>query len=219
MREDKHDLKVILFDLDGTLLDSRDFLVQSSYDILQKHYPQQFSYEQIEMDFGNGFARLLPDQVSDINVQALADFHGIKMEKYHETLYFPNVVKGLKRLYDMNIRLGVVTNQNKQVALNSLKHHGLESLFDVVIAHQDVKEGKPSPEGIFLAIEKLQCTKDEVIMVGDSRFDIMAGQNAGVLTGFIKWYDNLVIPKETPPDYVFYDFDSLLETILSQTNI
>src|SRR5690625_7190810 len=66
MKKDNSNIKVILFDLDGTLLDSRDFLVQTSFDILQKNYPNQFPYEHIEADFGNGFARLLPNKQSEI---------------------------------------------------------------------------------------------------------------------------------------------------------
>lgn len=219
LEKNSSDIKVILFDLDGTLLDSRDFLVQSSFDILQKNYPDQFPYEQIEADFGNGFGRLLPDKKSDIGKKSLQEFHGIKLGKYHETTYFPGVLDGLYTLHAKGITLGVVTNQNKQVAINSLKHHQIKSLFDVIIGLQDVKEGKPSPEGINQAIEQLQCNKEDVLMVGDSRFDMMAGYHADVQTGFTKWYDNLIIPQAYPPTFVFENFDMLLDVITKQKTL
>jgi len=219
LKKNHSDIKVILFDLDGTLLDSRDFLVQTSFDILQKNYPNQFSYEHIEADFGNGFARLLPNKQSEIGKQSLREFRATKMEKYHETIYFPGVIDGLRHLNSQGIQLGIVTNQNKQMAIHSLKHHDIESLFTVTIGHQDVHEGKPDPEGINRAIEALQCKKEDVLMVGDSRFDMMAGERAGVKTGFLKWYDNLIIPKESPPTYIFESFDILLETIIGKTRV
>ena len=217
MKKDNSNIKVILFDLDGTLLDSRDFLVQTSFDILQKNYPNQFPYEHIEADFGNGFARLLPNKQSEIGKQSLREFHATKLKKYHETSYFPGVTDGLRHLNNQGLQLGIVTNQNKQIAMQSLKYHNIKSLFAITIGNQDVSEGKPSPEGINQAIAALQCEKENVLMVGDSRFDMIAGERAGVKTGFLKWYENLNVPKESPPTYVFENFDTLLETIIGKT--
>src|SRR5690625_55381 len=116
-------------------------------------------------------------------------------------------------------QLSIFKNKNKKIDIQSLKNHDNESLFTVTIGHQDVHEGKPDPEGINRAIEALQCKKEDVLMVGDTRFDMMAGERAGVKTGFLKWYDNLIIPKESPPTYIFESFDILLESIIGTTRV
>lgn len=218
MSQTAKDIGVLLFDLDGTLLDSRDFLVTESYNIIEKYYPGKYMLEKVKEDFGNGFARLLPDLVAEHNKRALHEFHTAKVERYHKIVFFPGVIESLHKLKTEGYKLGIVTNQNKQVATGSLQENNLLELFDVIIGVDDVREGKPSPEGIMKAMDDLGCQKQEVIMIGDSRYDIMAGKNAGILTGFLKWYTDLQMPNEHAPDFVYENFEMLLSTLIEKSD-
>jgi len=208
-----NDIKLLLFDLDGTLLDSRAFLVSESFLILEKYYPGHYTEEQIQADFGSGFKKLLPNIEDERHELSLKEFHKVKEEKYHLLKYFPGVIDGLHKLREMGYRLGVVTNQNKQLAMKSIHENNLLDLFDVIIGDSDVEVIKPSPEGVFQAIDKLNVNKENTVMVGDSSADILAGTQAGVKTVFLKWYEDTHIPQHPNPDYIYENFDEFIKEI------
>ena len=207
-------IKVVLFDMDATLLDSRDYLVKAFYEIIEKYYPGEYKTETIKKNFWKGFSEILLDEIPSPNKKVMEEFHAVKVAHYHKILFFPGVKEGLNELKKKGFQLGIVSNQNRQVSINVLKENNLYELFDVIIALDDVQEGKPSPEGINKVIQQLGCKANEVIMIGDSRYDIMAGHRAGVLTGFFKWYEDISIPEEHPPHFTFENFDMLLNTLM-----
>lgn len=205
-------INTLLFDLDGTLLDSRKFLVNTSFEVLETFYPGRFTVDDIVEEFGNGFVRLLPDKESETSQRAREKYHAIKTEKYHLTPLFPGVLEGLRTLREQGLKLGLVTNQNKELSIEALRENRIFDFFDVIIAPSDVREAKPSPEGILKAMQQLGCRKQEVAMIGDSRYDIMAGERAGVFTGFLNWYEDTVMPKAHSPDFTYKNFEQLVRT-------
>lgn len=209
---------MLLFDLDGTLFDSKQFLVQSSIDLLDKYFPGMYDKQTISDRFGDGFSRFLPQDSQELATAALQEFIALKEEQYHfNAPLFPGVRKGLDALKNAgDFRLGVVTNQNRQVSLNALVEHKIRDYFEVVVALEDVKEGKPSPQGIEDGLQKMGVESEPEVtaMVGDSRADVLAARNAGFTSYLLTWYPEAVAAKQYKPDDVFSNFDQFIEHIL-----
>lgn len=96
----------------------------------------------------------------------------------------------LKRLKKENHKLGLVTNIGEYAIVKALKLFDLQEFIDVVITRNHVKFLKPNPEGLNLAMEKLDTTPRQVIFVGDSVNDIEAAHKAGVVSCFLHGGEN-----------------------------
>lgn len=206
--------KMLLFDLDGTLLDSRDFLVKESYETIEKYYLGRFTYESIIENFGGGFSRFLSKSNTSYDQLALDEFYSIKIAGYHKkTSLFPGVFEGLHEMKRKGYVLGIVTNQHKQMTVNVLRKHEIMDLFDVTVASEDVQEKKPSPEGIIKAMRDMGKDSNRVTMIGDSSYDIIAAQQAGVSSGLLSWYSDVDIASVCDPDFNCYRFEDVLKEL------
>lgn len=177
--------KTILFDLDGTLVDTEKTIIES--------YRHLFKNRQRE----NEFTKEKEISVIGPSLQAKLEefFPGedkiplmIECRDYHDQILsstskpMPHVVEVLETLKKEGYSLGVVTARWHDSGMKVLKAFNLEKYFDVVIGKDQVKQGKPDPEGICLALNHMKSSRDEVVYVGDSDTDILAGKNYGAFT-------------------------------------
>ncbi|MEK3724749.1 HAD family hydrolase [Paenibacillus sp. FSL H8-0034] len=217
IKKNLREINTLLFDLDGTLLDSREFLMNIQFTALDKHYPGQYSYELIVENFGNVFHELLLSIDPDGNRVVADEFCLEKLNGYHKSSPpFPGVIPGLQALKNRGFKLGVVTNQQREPVNNALQAYGMAELFEVIIAIEDVSKGKPSPEGIADALQHIGTDPDCAAMVGDTNVDLLAAQNAGILSVLLAWYED----KDTSlykPDLTCSSFKQLLEIFIDDT--
>ncbi|WP_018930582.1 HAD family hydrolase [Gracilibacillus lacisalsi] len=182
-------INTILFDLDGTLLDSRETLVKAAYQTVQEFNPNTITYEELMRHFGSDFSlyltKLLPKQH-----EVKSFFIKEKAKYYHTLSLFPNVLEGLKRLHGKKFQLGLVTNQQKELVEQVLKENGIDEYFSIVITRNDVKRSKPSPEPILQAIKKFRSNRQEVLMVGDTEYDYLAAKRAGIPCVLLNYYES-----------------------------
>ncbi|CAG7636222.1 HAD family hydrolase [Paenibacillus allorhizosphaerae] len=208
--KDARQIDTLLFDLDGTLLDSRDFLIQASYETMEAYFPGACPYDYIQKHFGIGFAHYLPKERSPLREEALRRFFTLKMNHYHEkSTVFPGVIEGLKALKDNRYKLGIVTNQQKAVTEKALQAFGMADLFDIVIAIEDVSKGKPDPEGIEQAMRAIGAAPETTAMAGDSAYDLLAARHAGVASVYLTWYENMETLDECGPDWTCTSLEQL----------
>mgnify|MGYP003307327953 CR=1 FL=1 len=174
--------KLVLFDLDGTLIDT-DKLIFMSYKHVLNKYRSDYKVSFDEMiDF------LGPTLMDTFKVYFPGMDHDEIIEEYREYNVshhrkFVNAFKGaestLKELRELGIHVGVVTSKRKDVADFGLQEFGLDKYCEILVDCDDVKNFKPHPEGILKAIEHFKAQPNETLMVGDSKSDMMAGMNAG----------------------------------------
>ena len=122
----------------------------------------------------------------------------------------------LSRLRMRGVPIGIITrNSFKSVASALRKFDGIESRdFDVVITREAALP-KPSPEGVFKAAENMGCLAEELIVVGDYRFDVIAGNKAGATTVLLtNGGESTMAPGDPKPDYVCGDFNEVVEIVL-----
>lgn len=209
----------LLFDLDGTLIDSRDVITNAVYSTLEQFLPGRFNREDILKRFGESFDELYnttkPFLRSTITKEQLLAtyFEFLQKSNTNEVRTFSNVHEGLLLLRRLGYRLGIVTNKQRNLTLQNLKDARLGHLFDTVVTIDDVKQGKPSPLPIIKAMVDLNVKPCETIMVGDSIFDLEAARAANVECAILESYGrmNWNVPE---PDYIFANFKQLITKLL-----
>ncbi|MHC1698943.1 MAG: HAD-IIIA family hydrolase [Geobacteraceae bacterium] len=209
----KNDL--IIFDLDGTLIDSLDDLASATNHMLISLDRTAVTREQVRGYVGQGARRLveraMPDAVSDEIERGLALFLDYN-EKHivNRTCLYPGVFETLAALREAGLTLAVVSNKNVVLCNKVLSTLGADRFFARVIGADSLAERKPSPEPLLKVLHDLCIPAERAIMVGDSINDIAAGQAAGMVTiGCTFGYGDLAEIKDA--DYLIDSLPELLK--------
>ena len=213
----------VLFDLDGTLVDSRQDLSYSIQLMLSELQLRHIESEEIMTFVGEG-ARLLverslraalKDEPSDELVDQALDIFRDRYAAHllDSTRPYEGVVETLRALE--GLRLGVVTNKPYGFSASLLEGLGLLPLFTVVIGGDSLHERKPSPLPLKEAARRCGQIPQDCLMVGDTRFDITAGRDAGMATcGFTGGFRGRSELVKAGADYLIDDFAQLEEIVL-----
>lgn len=183
---------VIIFDLDGTLLDSLLDLAESANAALTFCNLPEVSYEKIKNSIGDGvellIRRIVPKDCSEEKIQeCIASFkiHYDAKSKVH-TKPFDGIIPMLENLKRKGFKIGVVSNKPDKFVKN-LCIEFFEGLIDKAVGESVGLERKPSPEGIYKIIAELEADLDKTVFAGDSEVDIQAAKNAGVYSIGVLW--------------------------------
>ncbi len=180
---------LIAFDMDGTLVDSREDLALS-VNLTRKSYGlPELDLHTVVSYVGNGAKKLISRAFSgtDIDVEQAAE----RMRKYYsehlwdKTYLYDQVKEGVETLASSGCRLMVFTNKNTEPAEAILKHFGLSDYFFMVVGGDGDYPLKPSPDALLAAKEK--SGEKQLIMLGDNYTDLAAGRGAGALRVMAKW--------------------------------
>jgi pyrophosphatase PpaX len=213
----KSNINTILFDLDGTLIDTNELIISTYLHTLEKYYPGKYKREDVLPFLGptlhEVFENMNPERVEEM----ILEYRTYNLAN-HDLLVkeFVGVMETIETLKKKGYKLAIVTTKREDVAFKGLRLMKLDHFFDVMIAYDHVKKVKPDPEPIFLALEKLDSVPEETLMVGDNFHDVLAGKNAGTKTAGVAWTikgrDYLA---KYEPDYMLENMKDLL-TILGE---
>jgi pyrophosphatase PpaX len=210
-------IKAIIFDLDGTILDSKKSVVDAVYYISEKYSPNRFTYEEIENRFGEPLDEFI-HLISKIDKEVIFNDYMKYITAHHDELVklFPNVKVNLNLLKNKGYKLAIATNKQKNLTYRVLELFDMTHLFDTVICLEDVQRGKPDPEMIDLACQKLGVIKEESIVIGDSIFDIKAAKAANVRSVILDWYGHFGNSLEVDLKHsdLFTNMDEILNKVL-----
>ena len=185
--------KIIIFDMDGTLIDSKKDITISINFVREKHYglaplSEAFIVEAINMEVRN-----LPKLFYETEVYEKKDMLAFE-EHYHEQcVVSPYLYEGigdvLERLKREDIKLSVATNAPTKFANRMLSSLSVAEMFDEIIGADRVKESKPSPEMLHKILQKYKYdkTRDAAWMIGDNSKDMLSAKNAGIGSLFATW--------------------------------
>lgn len=213
--------KYILFDFDGTLIDSNEAVISTLNLTAIKHRGTPFTDAELNEILG----KPIEEQVkilSEEEVDDLTDFYRIEYRKVrdHLTKAYEGVEEMLIKLKELGLKIGIVSNKGRSGIDHGLDMFQMAEWIDISISKNDVTIPKPDPEGIFAALEGLGGSRTEVdktIFVGDSVHDIESGKRAGCKTILVGW---TLLPletfKETAPDYIAESPETLFEYIRNQ---
>jgi pyrophosphatase PpaX len=198
---------VVLFDLDGTLIDSGAMIIASmkhaAKAVLGREIPEQVLSAAVG---GPGLVAQM-EALDPARVDDLVAAYREHNEPLHDELEaFWEVVEVLPRLREEGRRLGVVTAKRRAtVDLAFARLPGLEANFDVVITSDDTERHKPAPDPILAAIDRLGAVPADTAYIGDSPFDIRAAKAAGAFSIAVGWggiHADEVLAREQPDAFV-----------------
>ncbi len=207
----------VLFDLDGTIVDSNEIIIRSYEHTYATHFPWvRFTRSGIIDTIGTSLETTFASCTDDPElIQAAMDTY---MSYYREnekaliTLY-PETRKTLKALKDRGVALAIVTTKFKTSAQPSIEHLGLDDFFEVVVGLDDVSNPKPDPESVFLARSRLEGT-NRSLMVGDNPSDVLAGKRAGIESAGVSWsIKGAAALEAVDPDYMLTRMSDLIPIV------
>jgi pyrophosphatase PpaX len=209
-------IHTVLFDLDGTIVDTNELIIRSFLHALQGETPEAVTREQIIPNMG----RPLIDQMKHFTGreqvdEVIAKYRAFNLANHDELVReFPYVREVLKALREHGCRLGVVTSKIRRTTEMGLKLCGLAEYIETVVTVEDVHNPKPDPEGILQALRTLGTEPEHAAMVGDSHYDILAAKNAGVTSVGVSWsLKGKAYLQKYDPDYLIDYMRELLPIV------
>jgi pyrophosphatase PpaX len=182
--------RAVLFDLDGTLIDSIELIVNSARYAFEKCGHPAPTREEWVADLGLPLRTMFGRFISDESRMAelVAGYREYQLEN-HDRLVRPydEVEATLRTLHERGFALAVVTSKAEPLAHRGLGHVGLDGFFDVVVGLESCTRHKPDPEPVRTALDRLGLPPEAAAFVGDSPHDMAAGRAAGVTTVAALW--------------------------------
>ena len=208
-------IDTVLFDLDGTLVDTNDLIITSFEYTLAQFFPNEKKEFNILPYVGEPlvetFSRIHPEKAAE-----MVEVYRIHNAEHHDELIkeYDGVYETVKELKQLGVKLAVVTNKLRQPALRGLEMARLDSFFDVVVTFDDVERAKPDAEPVMKALRQLGAEPESSMMVGDSQFDIEAGNRAGTKTAGVAWsLKGKEFIEHLEPDYVINHMSEIIDIV------
>jgi pyrophosphatase PpaX len=206
--------KAFLFDMDGTLVDTFD-LIYEAFNIALADYGKEgmtkrdFDKKLFGKPVDSTITRLLGITSEEEHQAILKSFEKHWFAQLKKVKVFKNVPQTLGGLKDKGYKLGVVSTSPRDVIKSTLKQVGIKQYFDVFIGAEDAEKKKPHHEPVTNALRLLKTKAEETVFIGDTMYDVMAGQAAGCHTVFLLNKYNGDFLKEVKPDQVIEDIAEL----------
>ncbi len=183
-------IKTVIFDLDGTLLNTLEDLKDATNFALSKFGYSARSLEEIRCFVGNGVRKLIERAVPE-NCENVEECLAIFKKNYSENMCnhtnpYNGILEILKTLHDNGIKIGVVSNKFDSAVKELCKKY-FGDLIDVAIGQADDVPKKPAPDGVFKAMKELNADEYSTIYVGDSEVDVETAKNAGLKCIGVIW--------------------------------
>ena len=205
----------LLFDLDGTLADSIALILRCYRHTMLVHLGYEPPDEMWRRGIGipldaqlAGFARTEGERV------AMRETYRAFQHTIHDRLVhpFPGVIDGLDAFSRRGLPMAVVTSKGREMAERTMRVCGLDGRINVVVTADDVSRGKPDPEPVLQALDRIGARDPQrVLFLGDAPMDVEAGRTAGVRTAAAAWgafsTEALVLAR---PDYLFRAFGEVV---------
>lgn len=208
-------ITTLLFDLDGTLINTNELIVQSFLHTLNHYFPNQYEREDVYPFMGPPLIDTFEALDKERTKEMVDHYRAFNHEK-HDALVteFEGVYETIRTLHENGFKMAIVSTKIHETVLKGLKLTNLDPFFDVVIGLDDVEHAKPHPEPVQKALTALGSKPEEAIMVGDNYHDIEGGKNAGVQTAGVAWsLKGRDFLNTYDPDYMLESMSDLLDIL------
>lgn len=203
----------ILFDLDGTLVDTNELILTSFLHVLGQHFPGRYRREDIIPHMGGTLFEQMERfggmEMRDVLVQAYREHN----ERIHDDYIKPfhHVNETLEELKKLGVKMAIVTTKQRKTAEMGAKLFEIDQYMSAFIAYESTDKHKPSPDPLLKAMELVKADPSKTLMVGDSHFDIQAAHNAGIDSAGVAWsLKGSEFLKQYHPTYIVDDMKDLI---------
>jgi phosphoglycolate phosphatase len=204
----------IVWDLDGTLVDSAPDLAAALNTVLDMRGFFRLSLDEVRTMIGNGVPKLVergfnavgvrpdPAQLDELIAMFVKEYRQCATDK---TRPYPGIVETLQELLGMNIPMGVCTNKPEAFTRQILEGLGLSGYFSSVVGGDTTSTKKPDPEPVLACLRGLVAVPALSLMIGDSVHDVRAARAAGVTIGVVPWGYRAAPVETLGADFVLHD--------------
>ena len=180
-------LKCVIFDVDGTLINTEKAILLSLQQTMVEKTGQNLSLEDLAFTFGiPGKVALQKLEVPDVD-DAMARWVELSYDYAGEAMVFEGIVDTLKVLNEKGIKTGIVTSQARSDLEELLKYFNIREYFDILISASDTEKHKPDPEPILAFLQRAELQAGEAVYIGDTRYDQQSAFGADVSFGLALW--------------------------------
>ncbi|WP_088104243.1 pyrophosphatase PpaX [Halalkalibacter urbisdiaboli] len=208
-------IDTILFDLDGTLINTNELIISSFLHTLEEYYPGEFTREKV-IDFIGPPLTDTFQSLDENRVEEMIQTYRKHNHANHDLLVkeYEGVYETIEALHKQGFKLAIVTTKIRKTAIMGLELTNLAQFFDVIVGFDDVEKVKPDPEPLEKALQALGSSKETAMMVGDTPHDILAGKNTGLPTAVVGWsIKGRDVIQSYNPDYILDSMSDLLEIV------
>lgn len=209
-------IDTVLFDLDGTIIDTNELIISSFMHVLEKHVQPPLTREVIIPKMGMTLEQQLQFFSGSEDVTHFHQAYRTYNDAHHDEMVqpFPHVLEVIKELDRRGITMGVVTTKNKPGTFRVLEMFGLDKYMKAIVTVMDVEHPKPHPEPVLMAIKQLGADPEATLMVGDSPVDIQSAKAAGARSAGVAWsLKGEKVLREYNPDYILHDMTDLYSLV------
>ncbi len=179
--------KCILFDIDGTILDTEKAVIGSLQKLLQAETGIKYSPDELAFILGiPGAVALKKFNISDIEA-ALQKWDQYLKEFYSNIHVFPHLRQVIKTIYSLKIKTGIVTSKTKQELIDDFYPFGMHHYFDYIVCADDTTRHKPEPDPILKCLSLTKSSFSDTIYIGDTLYDMQCAESAGIDFALALW--------------------------------
>jgi len=179
--------KCVIFDIDGTIIDTEKAVISSLQKLLQLETGVVYSADELSFVLGiPGTVSLKRFNITDIE-KACQKWNEYLKEYYSDIRVFPGLEEIIKQLHNRKIKTGIVTSKTKQELADDFYPFGLYDYFDYIVCADDTSKHKPDPEPILKCLKLSKSSPAETIYIGDTSYDMQCAQSAGVDFALALW--------------------------------
>jgi len=207
-------LEVLLFDLDGTLIDTIEMIMASARYATEVVLGEALPDDVLRHNIGVPLVAQMEEYAPGRSAELLKVYREHNARVHDEMIReFPGVDGALRLLLARGYRMGIVTSKSRPVAQRGLDCFGLRDLFEVLVGYEDTMVHKPDPCPVLEAASRLGVSAEKCLYCGDSPHDMEAGIAAGVLTAAALWGPFAERVLEPGPDFALASMDNLVDLL------
>lgn len=214
--------KLIIFDVDGTIWDSEKDVFLAFNHTLKTNMNKEITKEEFQtlagLSLGDMFKHVLPEDKKELFSEYEKKYRKYYIDESHyvdETTLFANVKETLENLKKQGFYMAVASSKPKRILDKMVEYFHLDEFQLVVGTGESHLKHKPDPESLNYIMHQFHVSKEEAVMVGDTKADMMAGKNAGMDTIAVTYgYENIEILKKTMPTFIIDDFKTLQDIVV-----
>ncbi len=185
--------KVIVFDLDGTLLDTLEDLADAGNEVLRKCGYPEHPKGKYNFFVGDGMRtlvdRITPDNISAVELDKCCDLFKQTYSCcwHNKTVLYDGISKMLAELKKLGVKLAILSNKPHAFTTICVEHYFSENTFDLVLGQRDDVKKKPDPAGAFEISRIMNVRPEDCMYIGDTAVDMQTGKTAGMFTIGVLW--------------------------------
>ncbi len=208
--------EAVLFDIDGTLLNSKELIYQAYEYTFQLHNLPAIPRDELNNMIGKPLENIYKHFAPSYDTGNLCETHRtFQIGNLRLSTPFPNTKDTLTKIKEIGIKIAAITSRSQRTSIRTLELAGIKNKIDVIISGENGGKHKPHPESLLRALKQLGIKPEKAVMVGDTDVDILAGKNAKTKTiGVTYGFHGKRILKSNP-DYVIDDIAEIIPIILA----